>query len=872
MPRRRIPQLSLLLVLVLVTVVATAFAVRAGGEEAAGSSSADAPSSRATAAAWQGLVGEAPADVSAGQRMIVVLDLPSLADRVTAAGGRASDREERRWTAAALTEQRLFISRLVVQGAQIRPEFRYARVLNGFSATLDPRALALLERAPEVEGIYPVRVAYPATVSTQLVARSAFLAGMGARPEGGLPGFDGRGVTIALLDTGVDRRQPYLSGRLLDGVDIVGGTDLAEAAERPDDPTQLERHGTQLAGIMVGAGGPSGLSGVAPGASIIPVRVAGWQRDSRGGWAVYSRTDQVIAGLERAVDPNDDGDAHDAARVALVGVTERYAAFAEGASVQAVAGATRLDTLVVTPGGNDGPAGPGFGSVSGPGGAPAALTVAAADLRQSHDEAQVTLRAGLDTVLDSRLPLAGAVAPEQPLTLELATPTIFAPGAPAAEQAAALSLEDFFSARGLSRVAGRAALLPAGPEVARLVKDAARAGAGAVLLYGARVPAGALGLRDEVPVPVVAVPAEVASRMLLALRRGESVSASIGLAEPVRGSGEVAVAAFSSQGLAFDGRVKPEVLAPGVALGTSEPGTTQDGSPRFGTINGSSASAAAVAGAAAVLAQARPDLDAATLKGVLVGSARPLRGAAVAAQGAGLVDLGAAAGAELAAQPTTLAFGRATRPGWRQLRRVRVRNLSTRTLRLRVGVLRRGFPAADAIITARPARLTLRPGRFGIIRIEASVELPARAGPPVEGALVLQPPAGRDLRVPFAIPFGSRRTTLLEGAELSQTKFKPSDTVPSVLSLQAGRLRTVGGVDEVEPVERLDLVLFTGTGKRIGVIARLRTLLPGRYAFGITGRDPGGQVLKPGDFRLQLVAVPVGGGPATRTTLPFTIR
>jgi len=870
MPRRRgLPQLSLLVALALVALAATAVAVRAGGEEAPGGSQTPGATS---AAAWQGLVGESPADIAAGQRTIVVLDLPSLADRVTASGGRASDREERRWTAAALAEQRLFISRLVVQGAQIRPEFRYGRVLNGFSATLDPRALALLERAPEVEGIYPVRVAYPATVSTRLVARSAFLAAMGARPEGGLPGFDGRGVTIALLDTGVDRRQPYLSGRLLEGVDIVGGTDLAEAAERPDDPTQLERHGTQLAGIMVGAGGPPGLAGVAPGASVIPVRVAGWQRDARGGWAVYSRTDQVIAGLERAVDPNDDGDAHDAARVALVGVTERYAAFAEGASAQAVAGAMRLDTLVVTAGGNDGPAGPGFGSVSGPGGAPAALTVAAADLRQSHDEVRVTLRTGLDTVLDSRLALAGAVAPEQSLTLGLATPTLFAPEAALADQAAALSLEDFFTKRGLSRVAGRAALVPAGPEVARLVEDAARAGAAAVLLYGARVPAGALGLREQVPVPVVAVPQEAARRMLVALRRGESPAVSIGLAEPVRDSGPVAVAAFSSHGLAFDGRVKPELLAPGVALGTSEPGRTQDGSPLFGTINGSSASAATVAGAAAVLAQARPDLDAAALKGVLVGSARPLRGPAVAAQGAGLVDLGAAAGAELTAQPATLAFGRATRPGWRQLRRVRVRNLSTRTLRLRVGVLRRGFPAADALVTARPARLTLRPGRFGIVRIEASVERPARAGPPVEGALVLRSPAGRDLRVPFAIPFGPRRTTLLAGAELSRTAFRPSDTVPSVLSLQAGRLRTVGGVDEVEPVERLDLVLFTGTGKRIGVVARLRTLLPGRYAFGITGRDPGGQKLKPGDYRLQLVAVPVDDGPATRTTLPFTIR
>src|SRR5204863_394462 len=81
---------------------------------------------------------------------------------------------------------------------------------------------------------------------------------------------------------------------------------------------------TELAGLLVGAGGPGGISGVATGASVLPIRVAGWQRDLTGGWATYARTDQLIAGLERAVDPNLDGDAHDAARIALVGVAAPY--------------------------------------------------------------------------------------------------------------------------------------------------------------------------------------------------------------------------------------------------------------------------------------------------------------------------------------------------------------------------------------------------------------------------------------------------------------------------------------------------------------------------------------------------------------------
>ena len=114
-----------------------------------------------------------------------------------------------------------------------------------------------------------------------------------------------------------------------------------------------------MAGLLVGAGGPGGLQGVAPGASVLPIRVAGWQPDAAATWRVYARTDQLIAGLERAVDPNDDGDAHDAARVALIALAEPFAAFADGPLARAAAGALALDTLVVAPAGNDGRGGPG---------------------------------------------------------------------------------------------------------------------------------------------------------------------------------------------------------------------------------------------------------------------------------------------------------------------------------------------------------------------------------------------------------------------------------------------------------------------------------------------------------------------------------
>src|SRR5919201_971056 len=144
--------------------------------------------------------------------------------------------------------------------------------------------------------------------------------------------------------------------------------------------------------------------------------------------------------------------------------------------------------------------------------------------------------------------LAGAVVPASALELELAAPR-------ATTTSQAPSLAEFFDPRGFSVVAGRAA---------RVLEDLAR---------GAR--------------PVVSLSVPRLARNGTAGR----------------------IAPFSSRGLAFDGRVKPDLAAPGVALMTSEPGANDDGSARYGTVSGSSAAAATVAGAAAVLAKARPKPD-----------------------------------------------------------------------------------------------------------------------------------------------------------------------------------------------------------------------------------------------------------------------
>jgi len=858
MPTRPLREPLNALVLAAFAVVITAVLIAAGGRDAL--PPPEGPPS------WQGLAGAQRPRVAVGQRMIVVLKAPALSDRVGTAGGLATSEEERSWTQSALSAQKLLVARLRVQGIAVQPEFSYTRTINGFSAAFDARGIALLERAAEVAGVYPVRAAYPASLSSTVLAASQF----GERAQITLSDKDGRGVTIALLDTGVDRAHPFLRGRVASGIDIVGGDAEALAAPHPDAPADLERHGTELGGLLVGSGGPGALAGVAPGASLLPIRVAGWQRDASARWAVYGRTDQVLAGLERAVDPNADGDAHDAARVALIGVAEPFAGFADGPLARAAAGAMRLDTLIVAPAGNDGPAGPGYGSVSGPGGAPDALTVGAVDLRPRYGQARVVLRVGLQVEFDGIRSLAGAVAPSEPVDAGIGAPRVQTT-APAGYRGAA-PLLDFFDRRGLSLVAGRAALVRSGSDPDASVANAARAGAVAVLFYGAGLPAGGIGLDESGPIPAVSVPERVARRLLAEIRRGRPGTASIGAVRTAANDGEGRVAQFSSTGLAFDGRVKPELVAPGVALETAEPGANSDSSARYGTVNGTSGAAALVAGAAALLAQARPDLDAQALKSLIVGSARPLANDRVTAQGAGLLDIGGATATEVAPLPSSLTFGRADSSRWRKVQELELRNVSIRPLRLslEMRVAREGAAAVEFEIS--PKRLSLAAGRTARIRVRARAAGKVEGTAAAEGVLLVTPLAGREVRVPWTILFGPRIPPGLASLRLSSRTFAPSDAAPALLSFVAGSVPRSGDGPDVLPLLHLDLELWSAEGGRVGLLARLRDVLPGRYSFGVTGRDPTGAVLPSGKYQLRLIAYGTDGGPPTTRTLGITIK
>ncbi len=80
----------------------------------------------------------------------------------------------------------------------------------------------------------------------------------------------------------------------------------------------------------------------------------------------------------------------------------------------------------------------------------------------------------------------------------------------------------------------------------------------------------------------------------------------------------------------------------------------------------------------------------------------------------------------------------------------------------------------------------------------------------------------------------------------------------------------------IEPVSLLELELWSDAGRRIGVLARLRDLLPGRYEIELTGRGPDGKRLAAGLYEIRLRAFPVGlregqRGNPTVVSLPYSI-
>ena len=158
------------------------------------------------------------------------------------------------------------------------------------------------------------------------------------------------------------------------------------------------------------------------------------------------------------------------------------------------------------------------------------------------------------------------------------------------------------------------------------------------------------------------------------------------------------------------------------------------------------------------------------------------------------------------------------------------------------------------------------------MRVVARLTSGIEGDAPTEGVIDITPLAGRAVHVPWMITFGRPMRAALSSVRLSARAFTPSDTRPALLSFIAGAVPRTRASQNVRPVARVDLELWSPTGGRIGLLAQLLDVLPGRYSYGVTGRDPTGQVLPSGDYVLKLVAYPVGAGAPTVRTVSFRIK
>jgi len=160
-------------------------------------------------------------------------------------------------------------------------------LIHGAAAVGSGQAIRSLARQEWVDGIYldgSVHVSGPVRSDDDFAGESP--AKMVNASYLWSQGINGTGVTVAILDSGIDQNHPDLIGK------VVGEVNFVKSEETTND---LLGHGTMVAGIIAGSGEASGgrYMGIAPGARLLNVRVI----DSDGD----GQDSDIIAGIEWAL-------------------------------------------------------------------------------------------------------------------------------------------------------------------------------------------------------------------------------------------------------------------------------------------------------------------------------------------------------------------------------------------------------------------------------------------------------------------------------------------------------------------------------------------------------------------------------------------
>ena len=424
-----------------------------------------------------------------------------------------------------------------------------------------------------------------------------------------IDGFDGTGIKIAVIDTGVDFNHPDLLGWGKDGK-VIGGYNFVQENQLPMDSNG---HGTKVAGIIAADGN---VVGVAPKAKILAYKV------SEDGEGVSS---ELISGaIEKAIE-----DEADIINISL-GVNRTNSKIDN-----AVNYALEKGIFVVTAAGNDGPE---LKTIGSPGRNFESLTVGAT---YNNMTSSLIATLEIDEIQYTVIPMVGSSKTNEPITGKI----IFG-GYGKNSDLENLDVKDaiLIVERG-SNVKDELLFFS--------IKEmnAAKAGAKALIVYN-NEPGIFLGELihefsgpEYIPqIPVVSIDREEGLEIIEKIENESS-----GIIQLFYNPDFIAH--FSSRGPVSPFYIKPDMVAPGAYINTTQIGST------YNFTSGTSFAAPHVSGAAALLLQKNPNLENHELKSLLVTTVKPVSNAygkefSIHESGSGRLDIANAHNAKLIISPT----------------------------------------------------------------------------------------------------------------------------------------------------------------------------------------------------------------------------
>ena len=567
-----------------------------------------------------------------------------LAGNPTARGGN---------TSTLANDRQTFLNDAAALGVDVEVRQTYNRLWNGVSANVSDDDAEVLRAAANVVAVYPVlEFNAPPTGSTTVPEMLSALAMTGADIVQSELGFTGEGVNVGIIDTGVDYDHPDLGGngtdgsttfpttRVAYGYDFVGDDYNADDSSpayqpvpRPDaDPDDCQGHGTHVAGI-VGANGDvaaGGIRGVAPGVTLGAYRVFGCDGSTTA--------DVMLAAMERAL--------ADGMDVVNQSIGSAFAAWPEYPTAVASDNLVDAGVVMVASIGNDGAS--GLWAAGAPGVGNKVIGVA------SYDNTKFV--ADVFTVTPDGRAIPYNNAAESP-----AAPTSGALPLASAGTLACDPLDGDYT--------GQAVLIQRGTCSFYVKALAAQnAGAGAVVIYNnapgminATV-APTTPADPPITIPVVTIPLEdglfIEDELAVGPVELTWTDQKLSVPNPTGGL----ISSFSSYGLTADLQLKPDLGAPGGQIYSTYPMELAG----YATLSGTSMSSPHVAGAAALLLQAKPSTAPAQVRDLFQNSADPSAWSLnpalglyepVNRQGAGMLDVDDAILATTVVSPGKLSLG-----------------------------------------------------------------------------------------------------------------------------------------------------------------------------------------------------------------------